>query len=223
MLALAGTASLAGGALAVVMWGDSTDRSPGESEAVMAAPAQAARNETVGVAEPPPKTVRTTRIVPPGPDTAPRQTAPVRGWDSALLTPQLMSPSEAAPPASAVPPPSQVPMPPRAPQAAAPGKKHKRKADSYDGRLTVAQIANIKRRLRLTAEQEEYWKPVEAALHSLAKKQERTGQNVTLTATEMQNLYFTAGPLVMSLRDDQKEEARNLARSMGLETVAELI
>jgi hypothetical protein len=32
-----------------------------------------------------------------------------------------------------------------------------------------------------------------------------------------------AGPLVMSLREDQKSEARNLARTMGLESVASLI
>jgi hypothetical protein len=108
-------------------------------------------------------------------------------------------------------------------QSAAAAVQARLKRDNFDGRLTIGQIAQIKHRLRLSAEQEEYWKPVEAMLVGMVKKQARAGGKVALTAVEMQNLYWTAGPLVMRLRDDQKQESRNLARAMGLETVASLI
>ena len=49
------------------------------------------------------------------------------------------------------------------------------------------------------------------------------GKKTNLTAETAQRLYWAAGPLIMSLRDDQKQEVRRLARSMGLEQVASLI
>jgi hypothetical protein len=154
----------------------------------------------------------------------------VQGWHPSLFDPDPIAPSQA--PALQTPTPQNVAPseeqaaaePPAEPRRNLRGeKKTKRKPDNFDGTLTLAQITQIKRRLRLTPEQEENWRPVEAALRDLVQRQARSGRRITLSALEMQNLYFAAGPLVMSLRDDQKQEARNLARAMGLETVAELI
>ncbi len=91
----------------------------------------------------------------------------------------------------------------------------------------MAQVARIKTNLRLTPDQEEYWRPVEQALLEIARdvaSQKNGGRNrVMISAEVSQRLYWTAGPLIMSLREDQRREARNLARSMGLEKVASLI
>lgn len=193
-----------------------------------------------------PRPVKTTRIVAEKPAPAPVRPNPpeVPGWDRSLLSPQPTLPMQAptrqaeTPPAvrpaelsaaRAEPPPRRTdangiggPVVAATPPASA--RKHgKPRPDTYDGRLTVAQVAEIKRRLNLTADQLEYWKPVEATLLELAKQHARTGKKLMLSPVESQNLYFAAGPLVMRLREDQKEEARNLARSMGLETVASLI
>lgn len=160
-----------------------------------------------------------------------RPSAPAAaGWDSSLLSPYAMV-TTPAPPVVAqteVPATKAAPQPPRRERvehrAPAPvAKREKPKPDTFDGRLTVSQVADIKRRLKLTADQEEHWKPVEKMLLELAKKHLRSGSRISLTAVESQNLYWAAGPLVTRLREDQKQEARNLARAMGLETVAALL
>ena len=96
-----------------------------------------------------------------------------------------------------------------------------------DGTLSVDQIARIKQNLNLTPEQEQYWPPVEAELRAIARQMaaERAAgkQKVTFTADTAQRLYWAAGPLIMSLREDQKQEVRRLARAMGLAQVASLI
>jgi hypothetical protein len=97
-----------------------------------------------------------------------------------------------------------------------------------DGSLTVAHIAGIKASLRLSSDQEKYWVPVEAELREIARQlaaQKASGKKskIALGADAAQRLYWAAGPLIMSLRDDQKQEARRLARAMGLEQVASLI
>ncbi|MCC7347221.1 MAG: hypothetical protein IT538_07460 [Variibacter sp.] len=184
---------------------------------------------------------------------APQEKLPgIFGWDPALLNPQriagvssVAAPSEPPRLQAPLPQPAAVPMPPVRAEADAPPAhptpapdaqpraaktvqavvaqvKNRLKRDSYDGSLTLAQVAQIKHRLRLSPDQEEYWKPVEAMLVGMIKKH-RGGGKVVLNAVEMQNLYWTAGPLVMRLREDQKNEARKLARAMGLETVASLI
>ena len=96
-----------------------------------------------------------------------------------------------------------------------------------DGSLSVEQIARIKQNLNLTPEQEQYWPPVEAELRAIARQMaadKSAGKpKVTITADTAQRLYWAAGPLIMSLRDDQKQEVRRLARNMGLAQVASLI
>lgn len=97
-----------------------------------------------------------------------------------------------------------------------------------DNLLSPAQIGHIKANLNLTPDQERYWAPVEAELKQLARQlaaQKAAGRKPTLSlgATDAQRLYWAAGPLIMSLREDQKREVRRLARAMGLEQVASLI
>jgi hypothetical protein len=90
-----------------------------------------------------------------------------------------------------------------------------------------AQIASIRERLKLTADQQQYWPPVEAALRAIAwrhrsdasRKSAHRGPG-TLDAGELEGLKSAAMPLVMRLRDDQKNEVRQLARLMGLDAVA---
>jgi hypothetical protein len=92
--------------------------------------------------------------------------------------------------------------------------------------LTVAQIARVKAALNLTPAQEKDWRPVEAGLAAMARQIETArsnGRKVMIPAEQTQNLYLAAGPLVLSLREEQKRDARNLACSLGLGAVAALI
>ena len=97
-----------------------------------------------------------------------------------------------------------------------------------DGTLSLEHLAGIKASLRLSPDQERYWAPVEAELREIMRQlaaQKASGKNskVALSADVAQRLYWAAGPLIMSLREDQKEEARRLARAMGLQQVASLL
>jgi hypothetical protein len=95
-----------------------------------------------------------------------------------------------------------------------------------------AQLASIKGRLHLSADQEQYWPPVESALRDIGW---RASQNVVRASyapagsrladidpdgPEVQRLKSAAFPLIMSMSDDQKREVRMLAQVMGLERVA---
>jgi hypothetical protein len=92
--------------------------------------------------------------------------------------------------------------------------------------LTLAHIAQIKASLNLTSDQERYWPPLEAELREMVQRfvaQKASGKKAAISAAEAQRLYWAAGPLVMSLRPDQKEELRRLARAMGLDQIASLL
>ena len=94
--------------------------------------------------------------------------------------------------------------------------------------LSDAQIAAIKGRLRLSADQEYYWPAVETALRAVARKihaarqgdPHATGAPIDPDAAEVQQLKSAAMPLLFQLREDQKQEVRALARLIGLEKVA---
>jgi hypothetical protein len=94
--------------------------------------------------------------------------------------------------------------------------------------LSDAQIAGIKERLRLSADQEYYWPAVETALRAVARKihatrqgdPHATGAPIDPDAAEVQQLKSAAMPLLFQLREDQKQEVRTLARLIGLEKVA---
>jgi hypothetical protein len=94
--------------------------------------------------------------------------------------------------------------------------------------LSDEQIAGIKARLQLSAEQESYWPAVESALRAVAQKihatrqadPKATGAPIDPDAAEVQQLKSAAMPLLFQLREDQKREVRTLARLIGLEKVA---
>lgn len=97
--------------------------------------------------------------------------------------------------------------------------------------LSDAQITAIKGRLNLTASQESYWPPIEAALRAVARKMHDTRQGnpaagvppIDPESAEVQALKSAAMPLLFQLREDQKREVRALARIIGLEQVASAI
>jgi hypothetical protein len=97
--------------------------------------------------------------------------------------------------------------------------------------LSDVQIAGIKERLKLSADQESYWPAVEDALHAIARKihatrqtdPKATGTPIDPDGAEVQQLKSAAMPLLFQLREDQKREVRSLARLIGLEKVASMI
>jgi hypothetical protein len=88
-----------------------------------------------------------------------------------------------------------------------------------------AQIANLRNRLKLTAAQNPYWPPVEQALRALTWHR-GSGKSASKTATidagspAVARLRDAAGPLMKSLREEQKREVQMMARLMGLENLA---
>jgi hypothetical protein len=87
------------------------------------------------------------------------------------------------------------------------------------GAVTNARIAHAKAALKLTPAQARQWAPVEAALRALLRQQ---GGAANVDSAQMVRLTSAAMPLIMSLDENQKREARRLAHSMGLEQVASL-
>jgi hypothetical protein len=98
----------------------------------------------------------------------------------------------------------------------------------YRGVLTSAEIVRVKSSLRLTPDQERTWPPVEAALAEMGRQQIaliRRGQEPRIAPSDWPpgRLYAVAGPLLQTLRPDQKEAVRKLCRSLGFEGVASMI
>jgi hypothetical protein len=101
-------------------------------------------------------------------------------------------------------------------------------AARYRGVLTSAEIVRIKSNMRLTPDQERAWPPVEAALAEMGRQQValiRRGQEPRISPNDWPpgRLYAVAGPLLQSLRPDQKEVVRRLCRSLGFDGVASMI
>ncbi len=120
------------------------------------------------------------------------------------------------------------PEPPKA--QAAPARRVTGRSSNV---LNEAQIASIKQRLKLTAEQERMWPAVEAALRKIVytrnamNPQTRAAQSsgsptpyIDPSSAEVQQLKSAALPLIMRLNDEQKREVKMLAYVMGLEAVA---
>lgn len=96
----------------------------------------------------------------------------------------------------------------------------------YEGVLTPPEIMRVKASLRLTPEQEPHWRPVEAQLREIGRLQMaqiNSGRKPEVPQQAAQNLFYTAQPLLQSLRPDQKERVRQLARSIGYASVASMI
>jgi len=125
---------------------------------------------------------------------------------------------------------SEKPEPPKAQSAPAPARRVTSRSSNV---LNDAQIASIRQRLRLTAEQERMWPAVEAALRKIVytrnamSPQTRAAQSsgsptpyIDPSSAEVQQLKSAALPLIMRLNDEQKREVKMLAYVMGLEAVA---
>lgn len=95
--------------------------------------------------------------------------------------------------------------------------------------LSPASIDRIKTALALTAEQEEYWPAVAAELKSIAKQQQHKGgkkgqaAKLDVDPDSAQRLFWVAAPLITRLSYDQKRAVKQIARSMGLEEVAQAL
>lgn len=93
--------------------------------------------------------------------------------------------------------------------------------------LSDMQIAGIKQRLRLTAAQERYWPPMEAALRDVMaqiydyqKRSKKSGDETFDTeGASVARLKETARALFTQLRIDQKNEIMMLARIAGVSSV----
>jgi hypothetical protein len=90
--------------------------------------------------------------------------------------------------------------------------------------LNDAQIANIKRRLNLTPDQERMWPSVESALRNLSYAKAHGGHDaaqavaqIDPASAEVQNLKSAAMPLVMSFSGDQMRELQSISRVAGLD------
>ena len=168
---------------------------------------------------------------------ADRQPAAAVGWQLASLQPADTPPDELAqspaaqalsfapptPEVEAAPQVSRLPSKPERPTAA---------AAPSNAILDDSQIASIKRRLRLTSQQAEYWPAVEIALRDVARQQamearkrrsHRSPPTLDVNSAEVQRLIHAAMPLLQQLREDQKREVRTLVRVLGLTTVASYI
>ncbi len=96
-----------------------------------------------------------------------------------------------------------------------------------------AQLVSIKARLKLTRDQEQHWPQVEQALRAISWKlaTQQNGKRVVSSnqaamidpnSAEVAKLKSAAFPLIMSMREDQKKEVRQLAHTMGLRQVASM-
>ena len=148
------------------------------------------------------------------PDNPPVNTPPPqRVQPQSLPLPQLKHepPPKAAKPA-VVPPPANKPPPPV--------ETH------IKGVMTAAEIARIKGALKLTAEQLPLWHPVEVVLRDIGKQQMiqiRNGAKPEVDSSAMTRVYYAAQGLLATLRPEQKEQVRRLARSMGYGSVASML
>jgi hypothetical protein len=98
----------------------------------------------------------------------------------------------------------------------------------YQGVLTTAEIARIRHNMRLSPDQEPAWPPVESALGEMGRQQIaliRQGQEPRISQSDWppSRLNSVAGPLLRTLRPDQKEIVRRLCRSLGFESVASML
>jgi hypothetical protein len=118
-------------------------------------------------------------------------------------------------------PPASAPVEPAKP-VAAPHRASARSATVVNDGM----IASIKRRLKLSAEQERLWPPVEAALRKIVYTRAALNAprgataNIDPASPEVEELKSAALPLIIRLNGEQKREVRELAHVMGLESVA---
>ena len=149
----------------------------------------------------------------------PKQEPRVVGYKTATLTPY-----DAAPP----PEPPPRPVVEVRKSSVVPELHTALPTSRYRGVLTSAEIARVKYNLRLTPDQERAWPSVEAALAEMGRQQIaliRHGQEPRISPNDWPpgRLYAVAGPLLQTLRPDQKDIVRRLCRSLGFESVASML
>jgi len=98
-------------------------------------------------------------------------------------------------------------------------------AAAQDVVVTEGKIARLRSALRLTGEQLQHWRPVEAALRAAIREQRESGGWVHKVrdqvssyaggAVALQRAYSAAGPLIASLDEKQRESGRSALRAMG--------
>src|SRR2546423_1257316 len=103
-----------------------------------------------------------------------------------------------------------------------------RKGEPDDGEvLGAAGIERMKMALALTAVQEEYWPAIAAELRALGKalkaNAKHNGGRISVDQDTIQRLYWAAAPLITRLSYEQKMKAKQMARLMGLNEVAEAL
>ena len=94
---------------------------------------------------------------------------------------------------------------------------------------TSVDIGRIHGVLRLNAQQEPLWSPVEAALRNIVRQQQSHSEqagfirrvsnrvvSIVLTSAAVERLARAARPLIAALDDEQKRAASSLAHEMGL-------
>jgi hypothetical protein len=141
------------------------------------------------------------------------------------------APAQTVPPMAAVAAPQAAPAMARSSMVKPVAIVHRR--DDRPGYiLNDAQIASIKTRLNLTADQEQMWPAVEAALRNIAYTRTRDAHRRGAPANaaqlavaepdgaDVQGLKSAAIPLIMSFNAEQKDEVRSLAHVMGLDQLA---
>jgi hypothetical protein len=176
----------------------------------------------------------------PSVSNTPVQVAPAVPQASVVDAPIAQRPEQVASAEPTAPTPTAVPAAPVTrpkPTAALPSLAKKVAAAAHRSLnerpgfvLNDAQIASIKERLHLTADQEEMWPAVEAALRNLAytrarearRKNDPSAQLASSdpNSAEVQGLKSAAIPLLMSFNSEQKDEVRNVAHVMGLDQLA---
>lgn len=149
----------------------------------------------------------------------PKQAPHAGGYKTAALTPSDAAPRHEPPPRPVV----EIRKSSLVPElhAALP-------ASHYHGVLTSAEIARIRSSLRLTPDQQTAWPSVEAVLTEMGRQQIaliRHGQEPRISPNDWPpgRLYAAAGPLLRTLRPDQKETVRRLCRSLGFDGVASML
>jgi hypothetical protein len=98
-------------------------------------------------------------------------------------------------------------------------------ASAQEVAVTEGKIARLRSALRLTAEQLQHWRPVEAALRAAVREQRAEGgwvhkvreqvSGYAGSAMAIQRAMSAAGPLIASLDEKQRESGRNALRSMA--------
>jgi hypothetical protein len=154
----------------------------------------------------------------PAPDAASEpQPQPEQTADISPVPPMQHAPEVAAP---IVPTPNDV----KSAAKPHPAPEH-RQAKRPGYLLSDAQIADIKRRLHLTPDQEQMWPAVAAALRNIGaagvhEASARGSDAIDPDSPQVADLKSAAIPLLMSFSDEQKDEVRNLAHRMGLDQLA---